>query len=61
MSTRGSFDDECWHPTQFTAWLFLPGAAMPTPFDTIQEALEVLALEVWYQAPSEQDEGLSWK
>ena len=49
--SRGSFEDETWFPTGFTAWVLLPGMATPIPYETIEEAIEVIELERWGQLP----------
>ena len=49
---RGSFHDEIRQPTQFTAWVLLPGMDEPVGFDTVEEALEVIQLEtLWTFVP----------
>ena len=50
--TRGSFEDECWFPTTLTCWVLLPGQATPIPYDTFEEALEVITLETLWQRPA---------
>lgn len=42
---RGSFEEECQHPTCFTAWVSLSSYEPPQPFDSIEDAIAYIDLE----------------
>ena len=54
---RGTFDDEKFNPTCFTVWALLPDHDGPVPFDSVEEAIEVIKLEALWHFGGEADAG----